>query len=82
MDVTRTEIPGVLLIKPKVFGDILRFHPLVFFFLLVGSIKTFNLPGLLAGPLLLTLFYSLLEIYRMLVNYSSIKAETDREDHT
>ena len=58
------------LVKPKVFGDRLSFHPLVFFFLLIGSIKTFNLPGVLAGPLLLTLFYSLLEIYRVLINYS------------
>lgn len=67
------------LVKPKVFGDRLRFHPLVFFFLLLGSIKTFNLPGVLAGPLLLTLFYSLLEIYRIMIHYP-VQVEHDPGD--
>jgi predicted PurR-regulated permease PerM len=54
------------LVKPKAFGRRLNFHPVVFFFLLLGSIQAFGLPGVLLGPLLLTLFYSLWEIYKML----------------
>ncbi len=56
-------------VKPKVFGKKLNFHPVVFFFLLLGSIQTFGLPGVFVGPLLLTLFYSLWEIYKMLEAY-------------
>jgi predicted PurR-regulated permease PerM len=57
------------LVKPKVFGKKLNFHPVVFFFLLLGSIQAFGLPGVFIGPLLLTLFYSLWEIYKMLQAY-------------
>jgi predicted PurR-regulated permease PerM len=56
-------------VKPKVFGQRLKFHPVVFFFLLLGSLQAFGLPGVFIGPLLLTLFYSLWEIYKMLQEY-------------
>ncbi len=55
-------------VKPKVFGDKLHFHPLIIFFLLLGSIRAFSLPGILIGPLLLILFYSLWDIYKKLFN--------------
>ncbi len=54
------------LIKPLVFGEKLNFHPLIFFFLLIGSIQAFNLPGIIIGPILLTLFYSFWEINKLL----------------
>ncbi|MDY6935924.1 MAG: AI-2E family transporter [Spirochaetota bacterium] len=57
------------LFKPKFFGTTLNFHPLLFFFLLLGSIQAFNLPGLIIGPILLVLFYSLWEIYKLLNVY-------------
>ncbi|MBN1531421.1 MAG: AI-2E family transporter [Spirochaetes bacterium] len=53
-------------VKPKVFGEKLHFHPVVLFFLLLGSLHALNLPGIIIGPLLLTLFYSLWEIYKIL----------------
>lgn len=53
-------------VKPKFFGDKLKFHPLVFFFLLIGSIGAFGIPGIIIGPVLLTVFFSLWEVYRML----------------
>ncbi len=56
-------------VKPKVFGQKLNFHPVVLFVLLLGSIQAFGLPGVFIGPLLLTLFYSLWEIYKMLQAY-------------
>ena len=57
------------LVKPKIFGDRLNFHPLLFFFLLLGSIQAFNLPGVIIGPIILSLFYSFWEIYKILDDY-------------
>ncbi len=57
------------MLKPKIFGDKLNFHPIVFFFLLLGSIKALNLPGIIVGPILLTLYYSFWEIYKILNNH-------------
>ncbi len=59
------------LVKPNIFGKKLNFHPLVFFFLLLGSIQSFGLSGVIVGPVLLTLFYSLWEIYKLLIDYNS-----------
>ncbi len=56
-------------VKPKVFGNKLNFHPIIFFFLLLGSIQEFGLSGIIVGPLLLSLFYSLWEIYKLLDAY-------------
>jgi len=57
------------LVKPKAFGDKLNFHPLIFFFLLLGSIQAFGLPGVIIGPIFLSLFYSFWEIYKVLDAY-------------
>ena len=57
-------------IKPVIFGERLKFHPLVLFFLLLGSIQAFNIPGIIIGPLLLTLFFSMLEIYKLMEEYN------------
>lgn len=57
------------LVKPKAFGKKLNFNPVIFFFLLIGGIQAFGLPGVFIGPLILTLFYSLWEIYKMLEAY-------------
>jgi predicted PurR-regulated permease PerM len=58
------------LLKPIIFGETLNFHPVVLFFLLLGSIQAFGLAGVIIGPVLLTLFYSLWEIYRLLDVYN------------
>jgi predicted PurR-regulated permease PerM len=58
------------IVKPKVFGDRLHFHPLLFFFLLLGSIHSFNLPGVIIGPIILSLFYSFWEIYKVIDDYT------------
>ncbi len=57
------------LLKPALFGKKLNFHPLIFFFLLLGSIKALGLPGVIIGPILLTLFFSLWEIYKLISGY-------------
>ncbi len=54
------------IVKPKVFGKRLNFQPVILFFLLLGSLRAFGLAGVLIGPLLLTLFYSLWDIYKNL----------------
>ena len=64
-------------VKPKVFGQKLNFHPIVFFFLLLGSIQAFGLPGVFVGPLLLTLYFSLWEIYKMLQVYDRYRYEPE-----
>ncbi len=59
------------ILKPALFGKKLNFHPLIFFFLLLGSIKAFGLAGVIVGPVLLTLFFSLWEIYKLLSGYNA-----------
>lgn len=61
------------LVKPAIFGKKLKFHPLIFFFLLLGSLKAFGLAGVILGPVLLTLFYSLWEIYKIIGGNASGK---------
>jgi len=68
------------LVKPKIFGDKLNFHPLVFFFLLLGSIQAFNLPGVIIGPIILSLFYSFWEIYKILDDYMQNKRTLNTKD--
>ncbi len=63
------------LVKPKAFGKKLSFHPLLFFFLLLGSIQAFNLPGVIIGPIVLSLYYSFWEIYKILDEYEAKKME-------
>jgi predicted PurR-regulated permease PerM len=57
-------------VKPALFGKRLHFHPLMFFFLLLGSLKSFGLAGVIIGPILLTFFFSLWEIYKLLEDYN------------
>jgi predicted PurR-regulated permease PerM len=53
----------------------MSFHPLLFFFLLLGSIQAFNLPGVIIGPIVLSLYYSFWEIYKILDEYEIKKME-------
>ena len=68
------------IIKPKVFGDRLNFHPLLFFFLLLGSIHSFGLVGVIIGPIVLSLFYSFWEIYMVLDDYTKSKQITKSQE--
>lgn len=69
------------LLKPFIFGETLNFHPLILFFLLMGSIHTFGLSGIFLGPIILSLFVSLWEIYKMLdlYNETGINQEPDSD---
>ncbi len=70
------------ILKPKIFGDRLNFHPLLFFFLLLGSIQAFNLPGVIIGPIILSLFYSFWEIYKILDDYMQNKRSFDGKENS
>lgn len=52
------------ILKPKIVGDRARVHPLVVLFGILGGIQLFGLPGVLIGPLVLTLFDVMIEIYK------------------
>jgi len=52
------------ILKPKIVGDRARIHPLVVLFGILGGIQLFGLPGVLIGPLVLTLFDVMIEIYK------------------
>ena len=53
---------------------------IAFFFLILGSIQAFSIPGIIIGPILLTLFYSLWEIYKVLVEYNAAPFDENPEE--
>ncbi|MCK5310956.1 MAG: AI-2E family transporter [Desulfobacteraceae bacterium] len=51
------------LFKPKVVGDRVSMHPLIVFFAIIGGLKIYGMLGIIYGPLIITLFFTLSEIY-------------------
>ena len=49
--------------KPKVVGDRVKMHPLIVFFAIIGGLKIYGILGIIYGPLIITLFFTLSEIY-------------------
>jgi len=52
------------ILKPKIVGEHAKIHPLIILFGILGGIQLFGIPGILIGPLILTLFDLVIEIYR------------------
>ena len=52
------------ILKPKIIGERAKIHPLIILFGILGGIQFFGIPGILIGPLVLTLFDVVIEIYR------------------
>jgi predicted PurR-regulated permease PerM len=50
--------------KPKLVGQRVKMHPLLVFFAIVGGLKLFGILGIIYGPLIVTAFLTLAEIYR------------------
>lgn len=50
--------------KPKLVGHRMKMHPLLVFFSIVGGLKLFGILGIIYGPLIVTAFLTLAEIYR------------------
>lgn len=51
-------------LKPKIVGDHAKIHPLIILFGILGGLQLFGLPGILIGPLVLTIFDVVIEIYK------------------
>jgi predicted PurR-regulated permease PerM len=51
-------------LKPKIVGGHAKIHPLIVLFGILGGIPLFGLPGILIGPLILTIFDLIVEIYK------------------
>ena len=52
------------ILKPKIVGDRAKIHPLIILFGILGGIQLFGIPGILIGPLILTIFDVVIEIYK------------------
>jgi predicted PurR-regulated permease PerM len=50
--------------KPKLVGQRVKMHPLLVFFAIIGGLKLFGIIGIIYGPLVVTGFLTLAEIYR------------------
>ncbi len=59
-------VAGVVeyLFKPKMVGDKVEMHPLLVFFAIIGGLKLFGILGIIYGPLVVTAFLTLADIYR------------------
>ena len=49
--------------KPKIVGNRVKIHPLVVFFAIIGGLKLYGILGIIYGPLIITLFLTLADIY-------------------
>lgn len=58
-------------LRPLFLKDRIKVHPLVIFFAILGGLKFFGLNGLILGPLIIILFFTILD---MLVNPTEPKA--------
>lgn len=52
------------LFKPKLVGRQVKMHPLLVFFAIIGGLKLFGILGIIYGPLIVTAFLTLSDIYR------------------
>ncbi len=51
------------ILRPKLVGKDTQMHPLLIFFATLGGIALFGLPGFVIGPIIISLFVALAEIY-------------------
>ncbi len=51
-------------LKPRLIGSSMRMNNLLVFLSLLGGIMGFGIPGLLYGPLIMTLFLTLVQLYQ------------------
>ncbi|MDI6796605.1 MAG: AI-2E family transporter [Desulfatibacillaceae bacterium] len=58
------------ILKPRLVGGRMQMHPLLVFLAIVGGLQIFGIIGVIYGPLVVTLFLTLAEIYK--ANYRNI----------
>jgi predicted PurR-regulated permease PerM len=54
-------------ISPKIIGSGLKIHPLIVLFSIIGGLSFFGPEGFILGPLAISLFMALLDIYQLMV---------------
>ena len=59
-------VSGVVeyLVKPKLVGNKVKMHTLLVFLAVLGGLKVFGILGIIYGPLVITAFLTLTDIYR------------------
>jgi predicted PurR-regulated permease PerM len=55
-------------LKPKLVGKQVQMHTLLVFLAILGGLKLFGFPGIIYGPLIITMFLTMAEIY--ITNYN------------
>ena len=60
--------------KPKLVGQRVRMHTLIVFLSIIGGLKLFGMLGIIYGPLVVTAFLTLAEIYQ--VSYQQLVERT------
>ena len=58
------------LFKPRLVGHRAKIHPLLVFFAIIGGLRVFGILGIIYGPLIVTSFLTLADIYR--ANYQRL----------
>jgi predicted PurR-regulated permease PerM len=53
------------LIKPRLIGKGMHMNPILVFIGILGGLKLFGILGIIYGPLIITIFFTLAEIYRL-----------------
>lgn len=53
------------LVKPRLIGKGMHMNPILVFIGILGGMKIFGIMGIIYGPLIMTIFFTLLEIYRL-----------------
>jgi len=68
-------------IKPKVIGQGMKMNSILVFIGVVGGIKLFGIMGIIYGPLIITIFLTMAEIYRSeyLIQIAHTKAMFERD---
>ena len=66
--------------KPKLVGQRVKMHPLLVFFAIIGGLRLFGILGIIYGPLIVTAFLTLAEIYRS--SYQQMVETKEIQEHS
>jgi predicted PurR-regulated permease PerM len=51
-------------IKPRLIGKQMKINPVLLFITILGGLKLFGILGIIYGPLIITIFFTLVAIYK------------------
>jgi predicted PurR-regulated permease PerM len=64
-------------LRPMLLKDKMNMHPLLIFFSILGGLSVFGFNGLVLGPIIVMLFFTVLEIFKEIYNIEQPKTECD-----